>query len=79
VGRTVLLVAVMLGALRDPCGTDTAAAGLLAPCTRSSDCEKSLVCLSGVCALPDAGASDGGGSHDGDARDASALDGNAAD
>jgi hypothetical protein len=56
VSRTALLVAVVMsGAVRDPCGTDSTLVGLNAPCQRSTDCDKGLSCIAGMCALPDAG------------------------
>ena len=76
--RTALLFAVvMLGAVRDPCGTDTTLVGVNAPCQRSTDCHVGLSCIAGTCAAPDTGGpGDDGGSSDGDASDA---DGSAAD
>lgn len=74
--RAVLLFVVALGALRDPCGTDTTGAGVNGPCTRSSDCQPGLACLEGVCTSPDAGDSDAGV---GNASDAGGRDGRGAD
>jgi hypothetical protein len=66
-----------LGALRDPCGTDTTLVGLNAPCQRSTDCHKGLSCIAGTCDLPDGGKpGDDGGSSDAQPDDA---DGSAAD
>jgi hypothetical protein len=77
VSRTALLFAVVLGAVRDPCGTDTTLVGVNAPCQRSTDCNKGLSCIAGTCAPPDSGApGDDGGSPDGHAGDA---DGSAGD
>ncbi|MGH7270279.1 MAG: hypothetical protein ACREJ3_07580 [Polyangiaceae bacterium] len=51
------------------CGMDERAAGLNAPCTRTTDCERRLTCQEGVCAPqvdasapnpPDRDASDAG-------------------
>lgn len=72
----MLLFVVALGALRDPCGTETTGAGLNGPCTRTSDCQPGLECLQGVCTSPDSGSSDSGGGH---ATDSGAADGNGAD
>jgi hypothetical protein len=78
VSRTALLFAVVtLGAVRDPCGTDTTLVGVNAPCQRSTDCHIGLSCVAGMCAAPDAGApGDDAGSSDAQASDA---DGSAAD
>jgi hypothetical protein len=75
VTRKALLLVVSLGALRDPCGTDTSPFGLNAPCTRGSDCEKDLSCVGGVCSPSDAGVRDTGI----DASDAGTVDGGATD
>lgn len=75
--RTALLfVVVALGALRDPCGTDTVGAGVNGPCTRSKDCADGLSCLMGVCTSPDASVIDAAGGSD--AIDSAVLDGSAA-
>jgi hypothetical protein len=79
VSRTALLFAVVtLGAIRDPCGTDTTLVGLNAPCQRSTDCHKGLLCIAGTCEPPDGGkpGDDGGSPSDAQADDA---DGSAAD
>jgi len=76
VSRGTLLMVLVLGALRDPCGTDTSTVGLNAPCTRSSDCENGLACLGGVCTPTESGVASDGGS---DANDASARDGDTAE
>ncbi len=73
--RKVLLLVVALGALRDPCGTDSGALGVNAPCTRSKDCENGLSCVDGVCSPGDAGAPEAGQ----DAGDAASSDGGAVD
>lgn len=71
--RKALLLVVSLGALREPCGTDTSPLGLNAPCTRSTDCEKDLSCVGGVCSPGDGGVPDAGGdSADGGAAETSA-------
>ena len=46
----------MLGVARDPgCNSvDDPSGGPNAPCTRSNDCGKGLVCSEGVCRDPDA-------------------------
>jgi hypothetical protein len=77
VSRAVLLLVVALGALRDPCGTDTVGAGLNGPCTRSTDCAEGLSCSGGVCTSLDAGTPDAGAPTD--ATDAAIPDGSAAD
>jgi len=66
---------VALGFSRDPgCGgVDDPDGGPNAPCTRSSDCGGSLVCLEGVCREPDAGQGSNGGRDSGPDRDSSAL------
>jgi hypothetical protein len=48
---------VALGFARDPgCGNVDAPAGVQnAPCTRTADCRKGLICVEGVCSEPDAG------------------------
>jgi hypothetical protein len=74
-----VLLVVVLGARRDPCGTDTAELGLGGPCTRSTDCLPGLLCLGGVCTPPDGGASDGGDARDAHPSEASAEDGHPAD
>jgi hypothetical protein len=81
VNRTALLFVVALGALRDPCGTDTTGAGVNGPCTRSTDCQPGLACLQGVCTSLEAGGADGGGADAGgaDASDAGGRDGSGAD
>lgn len=46
---------------RDPggCGgTESPSSGINAPCTRTKDCGRSLVCVEGVCTEPDAVASE---------------------
>jgi hypothetical protein len=55
----VAAVVVALGFARDPgCGgVDDPDGGTNAPCTRSSDCGGSLVCLEGVCREPASGSS----------------------
>ncbi len=75
--RTALLLVVLgLGARRDPCGTDTMLVGLNAPCQRSSDCDKGLMCVAGLCTLPEGGpdkdgtAPEAGLSGDADGRSA---------
>jgi hypothetical protein len=75
VGKGTLLL-VALVAMHDPCGTDTVAEGLNGACTRSSDCEKDLSCVGGVCSPADAARSDSGGDA---GPDAGAADGYAAD
>jgi hypothetical protein len=72
VSRTALLLAVVLGALGDPCETGTDAAGFNAPCTRTKDCAGGLLCQQGMCTSADGGASDGGGDQ---VRDADVTDG----
>jgi hypothetical protein len=72
VSRSAFLLVIVLGALRDPCGTDTDAAGPNAPCTRTKDCENGLTCAGGVCSPLDGSGSDTG-------SDAGARDGNTAD
>jgi hypothetical protein len=61
---------VALGVLRDPScgGVDTPNGRTNAPCTRSSDCGGSLICLEGVCREPNVGppASDSGRDAGGD-------------
>lgn len=54
--REVSVVAVVvLGFLGIPaCGSDHGQGGLNAPCTRSKDCERDLVCEKGVCSSTDA-------------------------
>lgn len=74
--RNVLLLVVLLGSLRDPCGTDTSTEGVNAACTRTSDCDNGLTCQGGVCTPPDAGAPAEGAA---DSNDSSATDGNAAE
>jgi hypothetical protein len=64
VSRTALLgVLALFGAAREQCGTDTSTVGVNAPCERSSDCDKDLACVAGLCApLPsafDAGPAEG--------------------
>jgi hypothetical protein len=78
VSRAALLFAVVtLGAVRDPCGTDTTLVGVNAPCQRSTDCHAGLSCIAGMCASPDAAEpGDDGGAPDGHA---SGADGNASD
>jgi hypothetical protein len=78
VSRNVLLLVVALGALRDPCGTDTTAAGVNGPCTRTKDCQDGLSCVEGVCSPPDAGVADSG-SDATDSGTPDAPDGSAAD
>lgn len=73
--RKALLLVVALGAFRDPCGTQTSAVGLNAPCTRTKDCDNGLTCVDGVCSLGDGGAPDTGL----DASDAAAGGDGAAD
>ncbi len=41
------------------CGVTQTDKGLNAPCTRTKDCDEGLVCLDGVCQMPDASV-DGG-------------------
>jgi hypothetical protein len=67
---------VSLGALalgRDPgCGgSDQPSSGVNAPCTRSKDCNRDLVCAEGVCTEPDSGVTptDAGTVPPGDAAD----------
>jgi len=50
--------------MREPCGTDTTAAGLYAPCTRTKDCAEGLTCVAGACASSDGGGE--GGAEGGD-------------
>lgn len=59
--QTFTAFAVVALGLRDPgCGgVDGPEGGPNAPCTRSSDCGGSLVCLEGVCREPDAGQGSG--------------------
>ncbi|AKV03086.1 hypothetical protein AKJ09_09749 [Labilithrix luteola] len=46
---------VLLGLLAIPaCGSDRGESGLNAPCTRSKDCERDLICEKGVCTSADA-------------------------
>jgi hypothetical protein len=72
VNRAALLFTVVtLGAVREPCGTETTLVGVNAPCQRSTDCDKGLTCVGGTCALPDGGPKD----HDGPAPDAPTTDG----
>jgi hypothetical protein len=70
VGRTALLLAVVLGALGEPCETGTVAAGFNAPCTRNKDCALGLQCQQGMCTSEDGGASDSGD----DVRDSDVTD-----
>jgi hypothetical protein len=71
VSRAALLFTVVtLGAIREPCGTETTLVGVNAPCQRSTDCDKGLSCVGGTCVLPDGGPKDG----DGPARDARTTD-----
>jgi hypothetical protein len=67
VTRSALFLAVALGVLRDPCGTDTSAAGLYAPCTRTKDCAVGLTCVAGACSAGDGAAPDSGGDGGDDA------------
>lgn len=66
VRTSVAVVVVAWGALsfsgsgalrRDPgCGgADEPSSGANAPCTRTKDCSRDLVCAQGVCTEPDAG------------------------
>jgi len=71
----VLLLVVALGAMRDPCGTDTSTVGVNAACTRTKDCDEGLSCVGGVCSPPDSGAPADGSL---DSNEAGA-DGNTAD
>jgi hypothetical protein len=59
VRQALTTVAIALGLGRGPgCGdVDDPKGGTNAPCTRSSDCGRALVCLEGVCREPDAGTS----------------------
>lgn len=51
----VVVLGVVLGLLCIPaCGSDHGEGGLNAPCTRSKDCERDLVCEKGVCTSTDA-------------------------
>jgi hypothetical protein len=75
VTRNALLLAVALGALRDPCGTEASPVGINGACTRTKDCEEGLACVAGVCSLPDGGAPETGS----EAGAAGAGDGSAAD
>jgi hypothetical protein len=54
--RGIALVVVVLGVVRDPgCNSvDDPSGGPNAPCTRSNDCAKGLVCSEGVCRDPNA-------------------------
>jgi hypothetical protein len=61
VTRSALFLAVALGMMREPCGTDTSAAGLYAPCTRTKDCASGLTCIAGACAANDGGGEGGEG------------------
>jgi hypothetical protein len=70
VGRTALLLAVLLGALGNPCEAGTMAAGVNAPCTRTKDCAWGLQCLQGTCTSVDGGAPDSGD----DVRDSDVTD-----
>jgi hypothetical protein len=71
VSRSALLLAVVtLGGMREPCGTETTLVGLNAPCQRSTDCDKGLSCVGGMCALPDGGPK----GDDGPAADARSPD-----
>jgi hypothetical protein len=76
VTRKALVLVVALGALRDPCGTQTSAVGLYAPCTRTKDCDNGLSCVDGVCSLGDGGAPDTGldAGEDGTGGDGPAAD-----
>lgn len=75
-GKGTLLLVVTLGLLRDPCGTDTSVEGVNGACTRTSDCEKGLSCIGGVCSQADAAAPGDGGEA---GPDSGAGDGNPAD
>jgi hypothetical protein len=79
VSRAALLFAVVtLGAMRDPCGTETTLDRVNGPCQRSSDCLKDLSCVGGVCVPPDSGPGDDGGpAHD--AQTSDVTDGRAGD
>jgi hypothetical protein len=78
VSRAALLFAVVtLGAMRDPCGTDTTLDSLNGPCQRSSDCKPGLSCVGGTCTVPDSGPDDGG--PDRDARTSDVADERAGD
>jgi hypothetical protein len=75
VSRAALLLAVVtLGAMREPCGTETTLVGVNAPCQRSTVCEKGLLCVGGSCVLPEGGPKDDDGSAD-DARTSDVADG----
>jgi hypothetical protein len=79
VSRAALLFAVVtLGAMRDPCGTDTTLDSLNGPCQRSTDCKPGLSCVAGTCTAPDSGAGDDDGpAHD--ARTSDVADGRSGD
>jgi len=71
----VAVALVALGVSRDPgCGgIDNPQGGTNAPCTRSSDCGGSLVCLAGVCRdhdEDDDGSLDSGTEHESSVPDA---------
>ena len=72
----MLFAVVTLGAMREPCGTETTLVGVNAPCQRSTDCDKGLSCVAGMCAPPDAGkpAPDSGSPPDASSADGSAGD-----
>jgi hypothetical protein len=78
VSRAALLFAVVtLGAMKDPCGTETTLDKVNGPCQRSSDCQKDLSCVGGVCVPLDGGPGDDGPTHD--ARASDVADGPAGD
>ncbi|HEX3769858.1 MAG TPA: hypothetical protein VHV30_03285 [Polyangiaceae bacterium] len=58
----VVLLAIGAGVgLHGPsCGDSAPGSVLNAPCTRSSDCADDLMCVSGLCAMPDAAPRRGG-------------------
>jgi hypothetical protein len=66
----------MSSTVRDPCGTDSSLVGINAPCQRSTDCEKGLSCIAGMCAPPDSGKpdQDSGSSAEGGGPDGSVGD-----
>jgi hypothetical protein len=70
----MLFAVVTLGAMREPCGTETTLVGVNAPCQRSTDCDKGLSCVGGMCVLPEAGPKGDDGPPD-DARTTDVTDG----
>jgi len=58
--RLLVLVAFVSAGLVAACGSDITPKQLDEPCTRTSQCDTGLVCLTGVCQL-DPGAGGAGG------------------